>query len=114
MKLGTKHENQQPLVRSDFSGGLNTSSNVDGIAENQLASAVNVEVDSANGRLKTVAGTVDLLKFAEIFAAVYDEINETLLLVTSDKKIYAADFTSGEISGELGNLSGELYPISTR
>lgn len=36
MKLGVKHQNQQTIVRADFSGGLNTSANVDGIAENQF------------------------------------------------------------------------------
>lgn len=72
MKLGVKHANQTPIVRADFSGGLNTSSTTDSIAENQLANAVNVEIDSANGRLKTVAGTVDVLNFADIFATAYD------------------------------------------
>ena len=114
MKLSTKHTNQQQIVRADFSGGLNTSSTTDSIAENQLANAVNVEIDSATGRLKTVAGTIDLLAFPNIFAAVYDEINRKLLLVTGDKKIYAADLVEGEISDELGELSGDLYPTSTR
>lgn len=52
MQLGVKHQKQQTIVRADFSGGLNTSANVDGIAENQLSVAVNVEVDHATGRLK--------------------------------------------------------------
>lgn len=114
MKLSAKHENQQAIVRANFSGGLNTASTVDSIAENQLASAVNVEVDSATGRLKTVSGTVDLLTFQKIFAAVYDEINDKILLVTEDKKIYAADLIECEIIGEVGELSGELYPTSAR
>lgn len=113
MKLGTKHgEAQTTVVRADFSGGLNTTANVDGIAENQLSLAVNVEVDHATGRLKTVAGTTDLFKFANIFAAAYDEINRTLLLVTQDRTVYAVS-DSGLVSGALGTLSGALYPIST-
>lgn len=114
MKLGAKHQNQSPLVRSDFSGGLNTSSNVDGIAENQLASAINVEIDSTNGMLKTVAGTSDIFMFANIFAAAYDEINQKLLVINDAKKVFAADLTTGKIGGEIGTLSGDLYPISAR
>ena len=110
MRLATKHQNQTPVVRADFSGGLNTSTNVDGIAENQLSVAVNVEVDHATGRLKTVAGTVDLLLFDNIFAAMYDDINHLLLLVTKDKKVYLTDLTDVE---ELGTLSGDLYPVAT-
>lgn len=113
MRLGVKHAQQQPVIRADFSGGLNTTSNMDGIAENQLAAAVNVEIDHATGRLKTVAGTVDLVHFANIFAAAYDEINEKLLLVTQSKLVYALDLTTRRISGVLGTLNGTLYPIST-
>ncbi len=113
MKLGTKHgETQTTIVRADFSGGLNTTANIDGIAENQLSLALNVEVDHATGRLKTVAGTTDVLKFANIFAAVYDEINRVLLLVTQERKVYAVT-NDGQISNSLGTLSGSLYPIST-
>lgn len=114
MRLGTKHVNQQPVILSDFSGGLNTSSNLDGIAQNQLANALNVECDQSNGRLKTVAGTVDVLSFDNIIAAVYDEINSVLLLVTEDKKVYPADLAEGTVGEELGVLSGDLYPLSTR
>ena len=111
MRLGVKHEKQQPIVRADFSGGLNTSANVDGIAENQLSVALNVEIDQATRRLRTVAGTIDLLKFTDIFAAAYDEINHALLLVTRDRRVYAVDEFTGEIAGSFGTLSGSLYPI---
>ena len=47
MKLGFKHENQFQIVHADFSGGLNTSTSVDGILENQLARATNLEVFSS-------------------------------------------------------------------
>ena len=59
MRLGVKHQNQFQIVHADFSGGLNTSTSSDGIAENQLARAVNVEVDHATGKLRTVAGTIE-------------------------------------------------------
>lgn len=108
MRLGVKHQNQQPIVRADFSGGLNTSTNVDGIAENQLSVAVNVETDTATGKLKTVAGTEDLLYFPNIFAAMYDEINKALLLVASDRTVW---FVNGLITTTVGYLSGILYPV---
>ena len=111
MKLGVKHENQFQIAHADFSGGLNTSTSVDGISENQLARATNLEIDHATGKLRTVAGTVDVFKFPKIFAAAYDEINRKVLLVDADKKIFAYDLDTNEIGGELGILSGELYPI---
>lgn len=111
MRLGVKHENQFQIVHADFSGGLNTSASVDGIADNQLARATNVEVDHATGKLKTVAGTVDVLEFPNLFAAAYDEINRKILLVDEDKKIYAFDPETNTLSSSLGILSGDLYPI---
>ena len=112
MKLSTKHpDTQTTVVRADFSGGLNTAANTDGIAENQLSLAVNVEVDHATGRLRTVAGTTDVLKFDNIFAAAYDEINRTLLLVARDRSVYAIN-DAGDVSRALGVLNGLLYPIS--
>lgn len=112
MKLGTKHENQQPIVRADFSGGLNTTANVDGIAENQLSVAVNVEVDHSTGRLKTVAGTTDLIYFEGICAALYDEINQILLLADNDKEVHAV-YSGNKITPAIGVLSGDLYPTAT-
>ena len=111
MKLGVKHENQFQITYADFTGGLNTRVNSSEVAENQFAQAVNVEIDHATGKLKTVAGTVDVMKFDKIFAAMYDDINRKLLLVDEDKKISAVDLESGEVSEALGTLSGELYPI---
>ena len=113
MRLGTKHQNQFQVVRSDFSGGLNTSTTRDGIAENQLSVATNVEVDHSTGKLKTVAGTIDLYKSKDIFAAVYDSINNTLLLVKSNKNVYAFDLGDRTLSKKLGALTGDLYPIAT-
>lgn len=119
MKISSKHgQNQQSVARADFSGGLNTSVNTDGIAENQLSVAINVEVDHATGRLKTVAGTVDVFEFDDIFAAMYDDINRELLLVTSDKQILAVDLeTKAEkiVLAEdfsTAGLSGDFYPVS--
>lgn len=113
MRLGTKHQNQFQVVRADFSGGLNTSATRDGIAENQLAIATNVEVDHSTGKLKTVAGTITVRKSPNIFAAMYDGINKKLLLVKESRNVYALDLETRELSDKLGTLAGDLYPIAT-
>lgn len=110
MKLSTKHGEQQTTVaRADFTGGLNTSAQVDAVAENQLAECVNMDVDAATGRLRTVEGTVDILS-TEIFAVVYDSINSLMLVIDGNKKIRIADFSGNINSNSIGTLSGELYP----
>lgn len=110
-RLSTKHANQQQLSLTDFSGGLNTTTSMAGIEQNQLYEVLNMEIDSVTNRLKTVAGTVDVLTFADknIVAAAWDGINKKFILVDSDKKVYVADLT-GAIA-EKGTLSGNLYPI---
>ena len=81
-----------------------------------------MEIDHSTGRLKTVAGTTDILNFdsdsAKIVAAMYDEINYKLLLVrefnfddTVVRAVFAVDLNNYEISPALGLLSGSLYPI---
>lgn len=109
MKLSNKHLNPSTIIRADFSGGLNLTANVDGILENQLADALNVEVEHNTGRLKTVAGTSDVWQTdKKIFAAMYDEINKKILVVTDDKNVYIANSWK-----RLGSLTGSLYPICT-
>lgn len=111
MKLISKHgEAQTTVARADFSGGLNTSAQVDAINENQLAECVNMEVDAATGKLRTVEGTVDILSDTEIFAVVHDSINSLILIVDNEKKIHVADFGGNINSDSIGKLSGELYP----
>ncbi|MBR0061618.1 MAG: hypothetical protein IJP68_09085, partial [Selenomonadaceae bacterium] len=89
MKLSSKHgEQQQTVIRADFTGGLNTSMSAEDVAENQLAHVTNMEVDHTNGKLRTVAGTRDILTTPDIYAAIYDLINGVMLIVKDDKKIY--------------------------
>lgn len=108
--LSTRHANQQTVSIYDFSGGLNTTASMDGIAENQLSECVNMEIDSATNRLKTVSGTSDMLKTDfTIYAAMHDTINHKMLLVDSNKKVYVSDFKTTQ---EIGSLSGTLYPIT--
>ena len=116
MKLSNKHQEPSPsiIVREDFSGGLNLAINPDGIAENQLIVAENVEAERNSGRLKTVAGTVDVLtSYYEIFAAMYDGINKVILIVYADKNVRIFNPILGTFSSTLGKLSGDLYPVST-
>lgn len=110
MLLGRKHANQQTVVRADFSGGLNSTATYEGIAENQLAEVVNMEVDHSTGRLKTVAGTIDLTKTANIMALLHDGINRKFLLVKTDKRVYPLAY-DGTLGASLGTLTGNLYPI---
>lgn len=111
MILSSKHaQRQQPTARADFTGGLNTAASVEDIAENQLAEVVNMEIDAATGRLRTVAGTIDILETENIFAAIYDSINSLILIVKNDKQIFLADFQGNIQNSSIGNLSGNLYP----
>lgn len=107
--LSTKHARQQQYSVTDFSGGLNTSTSMSGIETNQLYDVLNMELDSVTNRLKTTAGTVDVLTTdITIVAAAWDEINKKMILVDADKKVYASSLTG---LSEIGTLSGTLYPI---
>ena len=115
MKIFNKHQKPDPvvIVREDFSGGLNLTFNADGIAENQLIVAENVEAERNTGRLKTVAGTVDVLNSNfEIFAALYDGINKIILLVYTDKSVRIFNPKLGTFSNSIGTLNGNLYPVA--
>ena len=49
MRLSTKHANQQIVEMYDFTGGLNTSVSEEQIAPNELAVAVNFDVQASTG-----------------------------------------------------------------
>ena len=111
MRLASKHgENQRSILQGDFTGGLNTSMSAEDIGENQLADVLNMEIDHTNAKLRTVAGTIDILRAPEIYAAIHDLINGMILVVKAGGLIYLADF-DGRISRQpLGRLAGTLYP----
>ena len=111
MRLGRKHENQTSVVYKDFTGGLNTAIAADGIAENQMAECVNLEIDHSTGQLKTVGGTRDIaaVQSGDIFAAAWDSINDRLLLVLSDRTVHDVRLPDAMIQS-IGKLTGDLYP----
>lgn len=114
MILASKHgERENAVIRADFTGGLNTALPVEWINENQLAEVINMEIEHESGKLRTVSGTIDVLKTEEIYAAIYDEKNEVVLVVKQDRRVYIGDL-EGHISNKsLGKLTGLLYPQST-
>lgn len=113
MRLATKHANQQNLMLSDFTGGLNTSCQEEMIADNELADVLNMEIDSNSRLLKTVQGTktVYVLKENEdgeteyeFKSAAFDIINNALILFTDDGRIFAT--TNFEDVKQVGTLTG--------
>ena len=93
MRPSAKHQNQQPVMLSDFSGGLNTSASDEMIALNQMSYLVNMEINSA-GKLRTVRGTNEVINVsqfitADIKSAAWDDINKALVVFCKDGNSYA-------------------------
>lgn len=112
MQLSSKHINQQHMILSDFTGGLNATTVAEMIAENQLAEAVNVELDRATGFLKTAGGTACIFqtpKALPIRALMYDGINNRYLFV-SGLDVYRTNLIS---YSKIGALTGNLFPVYT-
>ena len=111
-KLSARHTNQQTVQLYDFSGGLNTSVTVEGIADNQLYQSSNVEIDHSTNRLKTVSGTRDVFTGADgIQAVAYDTINKVFILVTTGKSVHILSPSDWKMGDSIGTLSGNLYPV---
>ena len=109
MKLATKHNNQQNLILSDFTGGLNTSEQEEMIADNELSDVLNMEIDNNSHLLKTVAGTKSVYRLNSdveygFKSAAFDIINTVLVLFTNDNKILAT--TNFEDIKQVGTLTG--------
>lgn len=115
MRLSSKHPNQQVFALSDFTGGLNTDTTKEQIADNQLAESVNFEVQSTTGLLKTVNGTRKLYRLPEsseykFVAAAYDRLNGHIVLFGDNGGIFSTK-NMQEVR-QIGNLTGELLPIT--
>lgn len=107
MRLSCKHQGQQTITMNDFTGGLNTSNAVEMIAPNELAQAVNVEIDNSTGLLCTVSGTrqiyIDKTKHFKRLA--HDSINNLLLVFDGDGVAYKINIDGTGIT-KLDKLSG--------
>lgn len=112
MLLSTKHANQQTVSRYDFTGGLNSTTAIEMIADNQLASVVNMDIDTSTGLLKTVSGakTVYTPSGITIKDALYDSINSIFLIIDTANNVYKCNLATHE---KIGAMTGSLAPIST-
>lgn len=113
-QLAVKHENQQIVEYHDFSGGLNTSNAPEYIGTNELAQAVNVEIDNGTGLLKTVAGVVQsgtLRSGHNWISAAKDHVGGATVYFDENKEIWA-EFTleDKDYWMKVGDLSGDLFP----
>ena len=113
MRPSTKHQNQQPMMLADFSGGLNTVVTDEMIAPNEMSYAVNVEVNKA-GKLRTVQGTFDVIDASEMItddirAAAWDDINQALLLFCKDGRVLA--YVDNKLR-DIGELTGNEEVIT--
>ncbi|WP_337475307.1 hypothetical protein [Mitsuokella jalaludinii] len=108
MRLSNKHANVQTIEYRDFSGGLNTTNAAERIAMNELARAVNVEIDKSTGLLKTCCGTdkvyADEKKSYRYL--IYDAIEGIFLLTDADQKVYSMT-TDGKTVAQVGVLTGK-------
>jgi hypothetical protein len=112
MRISTKHQGQQTVRYSDFSGGLNSSFLENMIADNELFNVINMEIDPNTRLLRTVKGTESLCTIpVNIKSAAYDVLNQTFYLFADNKSIYAtSDFSTIK---NIGTLTGDGYVIAT-
>lgn len=101
----------QPSVLdfSNFPGGLNLRDDPENIADNELASCVNMTYSSAPGRLMTRAG------LGEALAEFSSRVNGLCwfngeLLAASNRKLYRVPLNSQDELTEIGTLTGTWRP----
>ena len=86
MNLSAKHQ-QTVITHADFTGGLNTTTVPEMIAENQMADCVNMEFNKTTGALETCCGTATIFQVPDdinIGKVFYDEINNEFLFTDKD------------------------------
>ena len=112
MQISAKH-NQITINRADFTGGLNSSTAKEMIADNELAMVENMEIDNITGLLRTVKGTsnlfVDNSKTFKSFA--FDKINNVFLIIDNENKVYRFDRTLKQLT-IIGVLTGKASIVS--
>lgn len=120
MNLSSKHQ-QNIVTYGDFTGGLNTTTVPDMIAENQMADCVNMEFNRTTGALQTCCGTATVFKCPDtitIDKLFYDEVNNVFLFTDNNTKaVYKSclvdmDGTHGYDRERLGYLSGDKTPTA--
>lgn len=119
MRLSSKHE-QKILTYGDFSGGLNTTTVPEMIAQNQVARCVNMEFNRSTGSLQTCSGSATIFKAPNnfvIIAVFYDPINNQFLVIDADKNVYKSPLTdlTGLDPNDLelvGVLTGDVFPMA--
>lgn len=108
MQLSTKHPAGQLVEYADFTGGLNTAISVESIGQNELAVAVNVEIDKATGLLRTSYG-FDRVAYdsARTFdRLMHDKAGKTLVVTDTSGNVYR--FSSGNLV-LVGKLTGTSH-----
>ena len=86
MNLSAKHQ-QTVITHADFTGGLNTTTVPEMIAENQMGDCVNMEFNKTTGALETCCGTATIFQVPDdinIGKVFYDEINNEFLFTDKD------------------------------
>jgi hypothetical protein len=117
MRLSTKHANQQIVEMYDFTGGLNTSVSEEQIAPNELAVAVNFDVQASTGLLKTVSGTRRKYRIPEgsdykFKSASYDMLNRHIVCFADNKQIFSVPVNNINDIRQIGELTGDVSPVT--
>jgi len=121
MNLSEKNQQQQTLVRRDFTGGLNLTSVPEMIKDNELSECVNMELNKNTGALQTCCGTATIYKCPDdinIDYLFFDEINNCYLFVdASTRKVYQSRLIDmeGTVPFDrilVGRLTGHLSPMA--
>ena len=118
MKLSAKHQ-QKIISCGDFTGGLNTTTVPEMIAENQMADCVNMEFNRTTGALQTCCGTATVFQVPQditIDKLFYDEINNIFLFTDSNtgaiykSRLVDVEGTHSYDREKVGALSGDKTP----
>ena len=120
MNLSSKHQ-QNIVTYSDFTGGLNTTTVPEMIADNQMADCCNMEFNRTTGALQTCCGSATVFNCPDninIDNLFYDEINNVFLFADDDTKaVYKSCLTDMDASHsfdreKIGSLSGTKAPMA--
>ena len=120
MNLSSKHQ-QNIVTYGDFTGGLNTTTVPDMIADNQMAECVNMEFNITTGALQTCCGTALVFQAPEnitIDRLFYDVINNVFLFTDKNTKfVYKSclvdvNGTSIYDREKVGVLTGDRTPTA--